>query len=229
MWNVRTPCKSPLFSSTAAALADVERVAAWWYARHFRRRPRLPRGRVEHPAETQADDLWNTISGRLRATLTESTYDTWFGQARPRSLADEQLVVELPNDFTRDWVEGHFHDVVDRVAREAMTANTVVSFAVAEVAAQLAAGRTGEAPRSTRPNASSRSRTGKPRSSSTRSTPSTSSSSARRTGSPTPRRSPLPRRRLRRTTLSSSTAARVWARPISCRRSATTFASTRVA
>ena len=90
---------------------------------------------MEHPAETQADDLWNAISGRLRATLTESTYDTWFGQARPRSLADEQLVVELPNDFTRDWVEGHFHDVVDRVAREAMSANTVVSFAVAEVAA----------------------------------------------------------------------------------------------
>ena len=41
---------------------------------------------MEHPAETRADDLWNAIAGRLRDTLTETTYDTWFGQARPRSL-----------------------------------------------------------------------------------------------------------------------------------------------
>ena len=45
--------------------------------------PDEARGRVEHPAETRADDLWNAIAGRLRDTLTETTYDTWFGQARP--------------------------------------------------------------------------------------------------------------------------------------------------
>ncbi len=67
---------------------------------------------MEHPAETRADDLWNAIAGRLRDTLTETTYDTWFGQARPHSFAGDRLVVEVPNDFTRDWIEGHFLDLV---------------------------------------------------------------------------------------------------------------------
>ena len=67
---------------------------------------------MEHPAETRADDLWNAIAGRLRDTLTETTYDTWFGQARPHSFTGDQLVVEVPNDFTRDWIEGHFLDLV---------------------------------------------------------------------------------------------------------------------
>jgi chromosomal replication initiator protein len=87
---------------------------------------------VEHPAKTRADDLWNAIAGRLRDTLTETTYDTWFGQAHPRSYNGEQLVVEVPNDFTRDWIEGHFLDLVTSAAGETATTGAVVSFAVGE-------------------------------------------------------------------------------------------------
>jgi chromosomal replication initiator protein len=94
------------------------------------RRPYDARGRVEQPTETRADDLWNAIAGRLRDTLTETTYDTWFGQAHPRSYNGEQLVVEVPNDFTRDWIEGHFLDLVTSAARDNATTGAVVSFTV---------------------------------------------------------------------------------------------------
>ena len=87
---------------------------------------------MEHPGETRADDLWNAIAGRLRDTLTETAYDTWFGQAHPRSYNGEQLVVEVPNDFTRDWIEGHFLDLVTRAAGETATTGAVVSFTVGE-------------------------------------------------------------------------------------------------
>ena len=96
------------------------------------RRPYEARGRVEHPGETRADDLWNAIAGRLRDTLTETTFDTWFGQAHPRSYNGEQLVVEVPNDFTRDWIEGHFLDLVTRAARETALTAVVVSFTLGE-------------------------------------------------------------------------------------------------
>jgi chromosomal replication initiator protein len=91
---------------------------------------------VEHPAETRADDLWNAIAGRLRDTLTETTYDTWFSQARPHSISAERIVVEVPNDFTRDWIEGHFLDVVMRAAADAGAKGAAVSFEVAERPAQ---------------------------------------------------------------------------------------------
>ena len=95
--------------------------------------PDEARGRLQHPAETRADDLWNAIAGRLRDTLTDTTYDTWFGQARPQSLSDGQLVVEVPNDFTLDWIEGHFLDVVARAtAGDTATKGASVTFAVSE-------------------------------------------------------------------------------------------------
>jgi chromosomal replication initiator protein len=87
---------------------------------------------VEQRAETRADDLWSAIAGRLRDTLTETTYDTWFGQARPHSYSGDRLVVEVPNDFTRDWIEGHFLDLVARAAGETATTRAVVTFAVSE-------------------------------------------------------------------------------------------------
>jgi chromosomal replication initiator protein len=87
---------------------------------------------VEHPAETRADDLWSAIAGRLKDTLTDTAYDTWFGQARPASYAGDRLVVEVPNDFTRDWIEGHFLDLVTRAAGEASANRAVVTFAVSE-------------------------------------------------------------------------------------------------
>jgi chromosomal replication initiator protein len=91
---------------------------------------------VEHPAETRADDLWNAIAGRLRDSLTDTTYDTWFGQARPQAVSADALVVEVPNDFTRDWIDGHFLDLVTRAAADAGAAGTSVTFAVPERTAQ---------------------------------------------------------------------------------------------
>ncbi len=87
---------------------------------------------MEHPTETRADDLWNPIAGWLRDTLTETTYDTWFGQAYPRSFDGGQLVIEVPNDFTRDWIEGHFLDLVTRATGETAPTGIAVSFAVGE-------------------------------------------------------------------------------------------------
>ena len=95
-------------------------------------RPEPARGRVEHATEPTAENLWESIAGRLKEALTETTYETWFGQAGSRSLKDGKLVIEVPNDFTREWIEGHFLDFVSGAARETLGREVVVAFAVAE-------------------------------------------------------------------------------------------------
>jgi chromosomal replication initiator protein len=87
---------------------------------------------VEHATETTAENLWESIAGRLREALTETTYETWFGHAGPVSLHDGTLVIEVPNDFTRDWIQGHFFDFVSGAARESLGRDVVVSFSVSD-------------------------------------------------------------------------------------------------
>ena len=63
---------------------------------------------MEHQIELTAESLWSEVAGRLRGALNDTTYGTWFGEAQGLELNDDEFVLAVPNDFTRDWIEGHF-------------------------------------------------------------------------------------------------------------------------
>jgi chromosomal replication initiator protein len=75
---------------------------------------------VEQADEPSADGLWTDLSNRLRDALTDSTYSTWFGQARVQELDDEALLLVVQNDFTRDWIESHFRGLLETLVRDAL-------------------------------------------------------------------------------------------------------------
>ena len=101
--------------------------------------PENTRGRLDHSAEPTPDSLWEAISGRLKEVLSETTYDTWLAHAEPRSLGDGRLVVAVPNEFTRDWIESHFRGFVSAAARESFGRDHLrVSFVVRDRAASPA-------------------------------------------------------------------------------------------
>jgi len=85
---------------------------------------------VEQPHDTTAESLWDAIAGRLRETLSATTYDTWFAHAEPRSLVDRELVVAVPNGFTRDWIESHFQGFISSAAQQLLGDGVAVSFTV---------------------------------------------------------------------------------------------------
>jgi chromosomal replication initiator protein len=87
---------------------------------------------VERLTQPTAESLWEDIARRLRETISETTYDTWFAYAEPGSLRDGELEVSVPNDFTRDWVESHFGSLVHHAARESLGRDVAVSFVVGE-------------------------------------------------------------------------------------------------
>jgi chromosomal replication initiator protein len=70
------------------------------------------------PHEPTASTSWETISHRLQQMLNEGTYTTWFGSARAVDQTDERLVVAVPNEFTKSWIEGHFASLLDAAAAE---------------------------------------------------------------------------------------------------------------
>ena len=86
--------------------------------------------------ELTAETLWTEVAGRLKGALNDTTYETWFGDVSSRELTEDAFVLSVPNDFTRDWIEGHFLDVVMRAAADAGAKGAAVSFEVAERPAQ---------------------------------------------------------------------------------------------
>ena len=72
-----------------------------------------PHGVVVRQQELTADTLWTEVSDRLKGALNDTTFGTWFGDVSARELTDRAFVLSVPNDFTRDWIEGHFLDLIE--------------------------------------------------------------------------------------------------------------------
>jgi chromosomal replication initiator protein len=85
---------------------------------------------VEHPIELTAESLWDDVSARLRGALNETTFGTWFGGVDGAELDDDSFVLSIPNDFTREWIEGHFLDLIRAAVKDALGSDRAVRLRV---------------------------------------------------------------------------------------------------
>src|SRR5256885_15233077 len=97
----------------------IERRGGRCYARPSFRSTKERAAGVEKPIELTAEGVWNEISGRLREALNENTFSTWFAEVDATEITDTELVLSVPNDFTREWIEGHFLGLLSATLAEA--------------------------------------------------------------------------------------------------------------
>src|SRR5438876_2686844 len=89
-------------------------------------------GGVDRPIELTAESLWNEVAGRLKGALNETTYRTWFAEAEGADLSDDAFVLGVPNDFTREWIEGHFLGLIGAAVRDVTGQERRVALSVTE-------------------------------------------------------------------------------------------------
>jgi chromosomal replication initiator protein len=87
---------------------------------------------VEHQIELTAESLWSEVAGRLRGALNDTTYGTWFGEAQGLEFDDDRFVLAVPNDFTRDWIEGHFLGLIGAAIRDVTGRERPIELRVSE-------------------------------------------------------------------------------------------------
>jgi chromosomal replication initiator protein len=74
---------------------------------------------VDRQIELSAGGVWQDVAARLRETLNDTTFQTWFGEVGGATVDGDAFVITVPNDFTREWIEGHFLDLIRAAARDA--------------------------------------------------------------------------------------------------------------
>jgi len=85
---------------------------------------------VKPSIELTAEGLWSEVSGRLRGALNETTYRTWFDHVEGVELTSDEFVLAVPNDFTRDWIDGHFLGLIRAAVGDATGRERRVQLAV---------------------------------------------------------------------------------------------------
>ncbi|MDQ1535597.1 MAG: chromosomal replication initiator protein [Actinomycetota bacterium] len=86
---------------------------------------------MEGQLELTAESLWAEVAGRLKGALNTTTYKTWFAEAGGAELTDEAFTLSVPNDFTREWIEGHFLGLISAAVRDATGQERRIALTVA--------------------------------------------------------------------------------------------------
>ena len=92
---------------------------------------------MEHQIELTAGSLWDEVASRLKGALNEATFGSWFGSAEGVALTDDAFTLSVPNDFTREWIEGHFLGLIRAAVKDATGHERRINLSVRDEAAPI--------------------------------------------------------------------------------------------
>ena len=57
-------------------------------------------------------DRWSRVKGRLRTTVGEDVYTSWFARMDLEGVQDESVHLSVPTRFLKSWIQAHYADRV---------------------------------------------------------------------------------------------------------------------
>ncbi|KMY55918.1 MULTISPECIES: chromosomal replication initiator protein DnaA [Bacillaceae] len=78
------------------------------------------------------DDLWNKALEHIEKKISKPSFDTWLKSTKAHSLQGNSITISAPNDFARDWLEGHYSQLISGVLGEITGETLSVRFIIPE-------------------------------------------------------------------------------------------------
>jgi chromosomal replication initiator protein len=86
---------------------------------------------VEGPVQLSAEAVWSEVSARLKQTLSDGPYAQWFSGATG-ALQEDAFVLFVRDDFTREWIDGHYRGLVEAAVAETLEEARPIHIVAAE-------------------------------------------------------------------------------------------------
>jgi chromosomal replication initiator protein len=75
--------------------------------------------------------LWNMVLESLKTELKKPTFEVWVKSARPVTLNNNSLVIQVPNEFAKEWLENKYSDLLKKTIKDILGYSLNISFVVA--------------------------------------------------------------------------------------------------
>ncbi len=79
---------------------------------------------------SQLLEIWQLTLSELSKDLNKPSFETWFNLTKPVSFENSCLVIEVPNDFTKEWFETRYREQIVRALKEITSDDHRVSFVI---------------------------------------------------------------------------------------------------
>ncbi|HPC34994.1 MAG TPA: chromosomal replication initiator protein DnaA [Candidatus Marinimicrobia bacterium] len=75
-------------------------------------------------------DVWSKCLEYVRTKIPQQTFETWFVPMKAISLANDTLILQVPNKFFYEWVDNHYRDMLLKAIKEITGNGFGVSYTV---------------------------------------------------------------------------------------------------
>src|SRR4051794_23439971 len=68
--------------------------------------------RSNHDMANSEQDRWSRVKGRLRSSVGEDIYSSWFARMDLEDVQDESVRLSVPTRFLKSWIQAHYAERV---------------------------------------------------------------------------------------------------------------------
>src|SRR5699024_11482039 len=76
------------------------------------------------------EELWQYILNEMKSKISKPSYDTWLSQTAVKNITDNILTINVPNEFTKNWLDQRYTDVIDTLLFEMTGTEISVRFEI---------------------------------------------------------------------------------------------------
>ncbi len=76
------------------------------------------------------NEIWQLTLTELSKDLNKPSFETWFNLTKPLTLDETTLVIEVPNDFTKEWFEARYKKQIMSALKTISSKDYLVEFVI---------------------------------------------------------------------------------------------------
>ena len=64
--------------------------------------------------------IWQATLDEIEKKMSKPSFETWLKTTRPISLTEDTMVISVPNDFTKDWLQGRYAELIQDTLKDVL-------------------------------------------------------------------------------------------------------------
>ena len=81
---------------------------------------------------TELTNLWGKVLEKLEQDLSKPSFETWLKPTQPVTLVENTLVIGVPNEFARDWLETRYAPLLQEAVHDVLKMPLRIDFVIVD-------------------------------------------------------------------------------------------------